>query len=249
MAEKINNNKKKEEEEEEEEMSELEEIFNKAANHLQTIVSKLDSGQLLTFYGLYKQATVGICDAPKPSWYQTQAKNKWAVWNELGDMTRDVAMKKYVNAITKIDPNWKNDDGSNASTSSWVVVSSLPNTDVHLNDDDKKLLDWVKEGNETRVKEMLMLDQSVLNFVDDDGMSPLHWAADRGHLTTIKYLIENGAHLDVQDNDGQTALHYAASCGHTETVEYLLSVGAKLLKDNDDMTPKDVADENVKAML
>lgn len=230
------------------EMSLLEKNFNKAANHLQTIVSKLDSGQLLEFYGYYKQATIGVCDVPKPSWYQTQAKHKWSVWNNLGNMSKEEAMNKYIDAITKIEPDWKI-DSNNGANNSWVVVSTLPNTDKKLNDNDKKLLDWVKEGNEVRVKEILMINPSDINDIDDDGMSPLHWASDRGHLSIIKCLIENGAYLDLQDNDGQTALHYAASCGHIKTVEYLISVGAKLLKDNDDLTPKDVADENVKAIL
>ena len=43
---------------------------------------------LLFFYGRYKQATVGPCDAPKPSFYQMKEKSKWNAWNELGNKSR-----------------------------------------------------------------------------------------------------------------------------------------------------------------
>ena len=43
---------------------------------------------LLFFYGRYKQATVGPCDAPKPSFFQMKEKSKWNAWNELGNKSR-----------------------------------------------------------------------------------------------------------------------------------------------------------------
>lgn len=227
--------------------TELEETFSRAANHLQTMVSSLDSGQLLAFYGLFKQATVGVCDTAKPSWYQTQAKYKWEAWKALGDMTKEVAMQNYVSAITKLDPNWEQD--ARVGSKSWNAVSSLLKTDVEISDAEKTLLDWVKDGNDKRVWEILSTEAKGLNVPDEDGMMPIHWAADRGSLPTIKCLIEHGADVDAQDNDGQTALHYAASCGHAEVVKYLMSIGAKLLQDNDGFSPKDIADQDLVAMF
>lgn len=232
---------------EKESLSDLEDRFNRAANYLQSLAANLDSGQLLGFYGLYKQATVGTCDTGKPSWYQAQAKQKWEAWRCLGDMSKETAMENYISALTKLDRNWEHD--SKIGGRAWVAVSSMVNTDEVLSDGDKTLLDWVKENNEDKVRESLLRDAATVNAPDEDNMVPIHWAADRGHIPTIKCLVERGADIDAQDNDGQTALHYAASCGHADVVEYLLAIGAKSLKDHDGLTPKQVADERLAAIL
>ncbi|XP_015511397.1 acyl-CoA-binding domain-containing protein 6 [Neodiprion pinetum] len=228
-------------------ISQLDKTFDRAADHLQSLASQLDSGQLLGFYGLYKQATVGPCDTPRPSWYQTQAKHKWEAWKALGDMGKEVAMGSYIRAVGKLDPTWEKD--ARLGSQAWVTVSRLPNTDVELRDIDKTLLDWVKDGDEEKVRDIIARDRKSINVSDDSGMLPIHWASDRGYMPTIKCLVENGAEVNARDNEGQTALHYAASCGHAEVVKYLLSVGAQCVKDNDGMTPKDVADEQIAALL
>ncbi|XP_066601604.1 acyl-CoA-binding domain-containing protein 6-like [Prorops nasuta] len=228
-------------------LEDLEETFNRAAKHLQTIISGLSTGQLLNFYGLYKQAVIGPCNTAKPSWYQTQAKQKWEAWKSYGEISREVAMENYIREIARIDPNWK-DDIKN-SNSSWISVSRLTNTEEELADEDKTFLDWVKEGNESRVLEALKNIPILVDHLDDDGILPIHWAADRGHLAVLRSLIENGADVNSRDSDGQTPLHYAASCGHQELVKYLLSAGAVILKDDDGMEPQDVADQQTKAIF
>ncbi|XP_051160205.1 acyl-CoA-binding domain-containing protein 6-like [Leptopilina boulardi] len=227
--------------------SDLEETFDKAARHLQSLVSQLDSGQLLGFYGLYKQATCGSCDTPKPSWYQMQAKHKWEAWQSLGEMSREVAMASYIRAVGKIDPDWE--EKSNDNSQAWVAVSRLPNTDEELRDIDKTFFDWVKDGNEVKVAEILSQNSKCILQDDENGMYPLHWAADRGHVPTIKCLVEAGADINVKDQDGQTPLHYVASCGHIEACKYLLSKGAENLQDNDGLTPKEIADEHTLPMF
>lgn len=228
-------------------ITDLEESFNRAAKYLQTLVSELDSGQLLGFYSLYKQATVGPCDIPRPNWYQVQAKHKWEAWKNLGDMTREAAMANYVHAIAKINPSWEEEE--KADSPGWTSVSKLSNTDTELRDTDKTFLDWVKEGNEAKVQEILNGEPMLVNMQDEDGLLPIHWAADRGHVKIVEYLIGSGANVNSQDRDGQTPLHYAASCGHTEAVKCLLSSGAQTIADNDGMTPKDVADDEHLAAL
>lgn len=227
--------------------SELEETFSRAANHLQSLVAELDTGQLLGFYGLYKQATSGPCDTPRPNWYQTQAKLKWDAWKNLGEMSKELAMENYIRAVGRLDPTWE--QNSRVGVRAWVAVSTLASTDAELQDSDKTLLDWVKDGDEARVFAALTDDPSGTNDADENGMMPIHWAADRGQVATIKCLVEAGADLDAQDSNGQTALHYAASCSHVEAIKYLLSLGAKSLEDNDGMTPKDVADKHLVDMF
>ena len=225
----------------------LEETFDRAARHLQTLVPELDSGQLLGFYGLYKQATCGPCDTPRPNWYQMQAKHKWESWKSLSDMSREVAMASYIRAVGKLDPTWEEDAKSNSQA--WVAVSRLPNTDAELKDIDKTFLDWVKDGSNHKVLEFLSKDLSHVSQPDEDGMLPLHWAADRGNVETIKFLVEAGADVNAKDAEGQTALHYVASCGHADALKYLLSKGAEVLEDKDGMTPKDVADKQLLSLF
>jgi acyl-CoA-binding protein len=228
-------------------VTDLEETFSRAAKYLQTLVSELDSGQLLAFYGLYKQATVGSCDIPRPNWYQVQAKHKWEAWKNLGDMSRETAMADYIHAIAKINPSWEEE--AKTDTSAWISVSKLSITDAELRDVDKTFLDWVKEGNDAKVREILSGKPTLVNTPDYDGLLPIHWAADRNHVRVMEQLIANGANVNSQDEDGQTPLHYAACCGHTEAVKYLLSIGAQYITDNDGVTPKDIADEQVVALL
>lgn len=225
----------------------LEETFNRAAKHLQSLVSELNSTELLTFYGFYKQATVGPCDIPRPSWYQTQAKQKWEAWKTLGDMSREVAMENYISALKNVNPSWEED--AKTDLQGWVAISRLTNTEEELEDTEKTFLDWVKEGNEQMVQDILSKEPKVVEMPDGDGLLPLHWAADRGHVMIMEHLVKKGANINMQDGDGQTPLHYAASCGHIDAVKYLLSIGAEFIEDNDGMTPKDIADEQVVAIL
>ncbi|XP_029035849.1 acyl-CoA-binding domain-containing protein 6 [Osmia lignaria lignaria] len=221
-----------------------EKLFDKAAQHLQSLASELNPTELLKFYALYKQATVGPCNISKPNWYQVEARQKWEAWKNLNDMSQDVAMNKYVQELSKLDPNWEEDTKSESN--SWVAVSRLINTEEEINDIDKTFLDWVKEGHEEKVQELLDKEPRLVNAMDTEGLLPIHWAADRGYVRIIEQLVKKGADVNCQDEDGQSPLHYAASCGHIDVVKYLLSVGAQPMKDNSGMTPKDIADEQLK---
>ncbi|XP_017878997.1 acyl-CoA-binding domain-containing protein 6 [Ceratina calcarata] len=224
-----------------------EKMFNKAANHLQSLASELSATELLRFYALYKQATVGPCNALKPKWYQVQAKQKWEAWNSLNEMSSEDAMNNYIEELAKLNPNWEED--AQSESGGWVAISRLINTEEEISDNDKTFLDWVKDGQEEKVQELLGNEPELVNLRDEEGLLPIHWAADRGHLRITEELVKRQANVNSQDEDGQTPLHYAASCGHTDVVKYLLSIGARSMKDNSGMTPKDVAEEHLKDIL
>ncbi|XP_071348278.1 acyl-CoA-binding domain-containing protein 5A-like isoform X2 [Trachinotus anak] len=58
---------------------------------------------MLMFYSYYKQATLGPCNIPRPSgFWDTRGKAKWDAWSSLGNMTREEAMKNYVEDIQLI---------------------------------------------------------------------------------------------------------------------------------------------------
>lgn len=225
----------------------LEETFNKATSYFETLASELNSSILLRFYCLYKQATIGPCNIPKPNWYQMQARQKWEAWNNLGDMSRDNAMNDYVQELIKINPSWEEDVKSESYR--WVAISRLINMEEEVNDTDKTFLDWIKEGHDEKVQELLDKEPRLINLMDTEDLLPIHWAADRGHIKIIEYLIKNGADVNSRDGDGQTPLHYAASCGHLDVVKYLLSIGAQSIEDNTGVKPKDIADDSILAYL
>ncbi|XP_072544533.1 acyl-CoA-binding domain-containing protein 5-B isoform X2 [Salminus brasiliensis] len=57
---------------------------------------------LAMFYSYYKQATVGPCNTTKPNGWDTIGKAKWEAWKALGEMTKEQAMKEYVQEIQLI---------------------------------------------------------------------------------------------------------------------------------------------------
>ncbi|XP_059183191.1 acyl-CoA-binding domain-containing protein 5A [Centropristis striata] len=57
---------------------------------------------MLKFYSYYKQATVGVCDIPRPGFWDAVGKAKWDAWNSLGDMSKEDAMAAYVDEMKLI---------------------------------------------------------------------------------------------------------------------------------------------------
>uniref|UniRef100_A0A665UMI7 ACB domain-containing protein n=1 Tax=Echeneis naucrates TaxID=173247 RepID=A0A665UMI7_ECHNA len=71
---------------------------------------------MLMFYSYYKQATTGPCNIPRPSgFWDTRGKAKWDAWSSLGNMTREEAMKNYVEDIQLVNlfmDNWASINGT-----------------------------------------------------------------------------------------------------------------------------------------
>tara|TARA_R110002110_G_scaffold99220_6_gene253717 strand:+ start:456 stop:707 length:252 start_codon:yes stop_codon:yes gene_type:complete len=56
----------------------------------------VDNKTKLQFYGLYKQATVGDINTPQPGFFEPVGKAKWNSWRSKKGMTKDEAMKQYI---------------------------------------------------------------------------------------------------------------------------------------------------------
>ncbi|XP_077391781.1 acyl-CoA-binding domain-containing protein 5-B-like [Festucalex cinctus] len=64
---------------------------------------QLSDDMMLMFYSYYKQATMGPCTVTRPiGFWQSHEKNKWDSWSSLGNMTKEEAMKNYVENIQLI---------------------------------------------------------------------------------------------------------------------------------------------------
>lgn len=221
-----------------EDESPLEESFNKAAEHLKSLVDKLDKQSLLFFYAHFKQATIGKCNTKKPGIFDVQGRKKWDAWSKLGDMSKDEAMTKYVEEMDKTDENWR--DSKSSKGGLGVGVSTMYRNEGDICESDKTVFDWCKEGNVEKVEMTLTSSNVHLDELDDSGLALIHWACDRGFIEMVDLLERLGANINLQDADGQTPLHYAASCDHSMLVQKLLQFGADIsLKDSDDQLPQD----------
>lgn len=233
----------------EEDLSEIEQRFGRAATYLQSVVSEFDQKTLLSFYGLYKQATVGPCNTSKPGIFNLEAKAKWNAWNDLSDMTKEVAMSRYVTEMENVRPEW-DENSKKRPKEQWVSVSTFQmEGDDSAEVAEKSHFDYVKEGDLEKLSKTPGLEQH-LNAVDADGLGLIHWAADRGNTEILQFLLNSGVDINLVDTDGQTALHYASSCGHLECVKLLIKFGAdRTIKDKDSQSCVDVAESGTVADL
>lgn len=63
---------------------------------------KLNNDVLLKLYSYYKQAIVGPCTVPKPSFFNVKEQAKWEAWKNLGDMSKEYAKKEYITLVDRL---------------------------------------------------------------------------------------------------------------------------------------------------
>lgn len=78
------------------------ERFNEAVKSLDSLPEEPPNDVKLKLYALYKQATVGKCNASKPGVFDLVGKAKWDAWNTLGDMPQEKAQEEYASLIGKL---------------------------------------------------------------------------------------------------------------------------------------------------
>ncbi|XP_023940603.2 acyl-CoA-binding domain-containing protein 6 [Bicyclus anynana] len=231
-------------------LSPLDKSFNKASGHVRKITSKLDNNQLLELYGLYKQSTEGICNTPKPGWLDGKGRRKWEAWRTLGDMSFEEAKQKYVDLVQKLDQDFSI-ASQGGPKESWAAVSSLRySPEPALVHNELTIFDAARENMGEVVAQMLSENPELKNMKDDNGLTAIHWASDRDATYALTELIKAGCNVNALDDVDQTALHYAVACDHIKSIQILVDAGADLLKDNEDCTPLDLADnDEVRAIL
>jgi acyl-CoA-binding protein len=82
---------------------ELQEQFEKAAADSKNLSEKPSNETLLQLYSLYKQGSQGDVNVDPPSNpFDFVAKAKYDAWTGLKGKTKDVAMKEYIDLVTKL---------------------------------------------------------------------------------------------------------------------------------------------------
>lgn len=54
---------------------------------------------MLRFYGYFKQGTLGPCTGSRPAFWDVVGRAKYDAWKNLGDMSKEEAMAKYVEEL------------------------------------------------------------------------------------------------------------------------------------------------------
>ncbi|XP_065090399.1 acyl-CoA-binding domain-containing protein 6 [Ochlerotatus camptorhynchus] len=241
----------------EDEVDLLEEEFTRATKVIELCHDQFEQKELLKFYGFFKQATSGKCNVPKPGIFNISGRAKWSAWNDLLEMTKESAMKGYIQHLTGLKPEWdQNVEGEEfkPQQASWISVSTFAKEEPVLGTEEQTVVDFIKEGNMEKVQKVFNSEDigTVINELDDEGLGLIHWAADRGNVEILRLVIQvPTVNIDLKDSGGQTALHYASSCGNRDCVKLLVDYGAdRTIPDEEGETCVDVAfDSDIKAIL
>ncbi|XP_061447081.1 enoyl-CoA delta isomerase 2 isoform X3 [Rhineura floridana] len=78
------------------------EDFEKAKDQLKHLKGDPGNEVKLKLYALFKQATQGPCNTPKPSMLDFVNKAKWDAWQLLGTLTQDSARQKYIELVSSL---------------------------------------------------------------------------------------------------------------------------------------------------
>jgi diazepam-binding inhibitor (GABA receptor modulating acyl-CoA-binding protein) len=76
--------------------------FEDACEKAKTLAAKMTDSDKLTLYSLFKQATVGDCTTPCPSFLDVVGKAKWDAWKERKGLPKEAAKKVYVDVVSRI---------------------------------------------------------------------------------------------------------------------------------------------------
>ncbi|XP_024124002.1 acyl-CoA-binding domain-containing protein 7 [Oryzias melastigma] len=80
----------------------LEADFNTVAEDVKKVKTRPSNEELLTLYGLYKQALVGDVDIDKPGALDAKGRAKWESWNSRKGMSKDEAMSTYISNAKEV---------------------------------------------------------------------------------------------------------------------------------------------------
>ncbi|XP_037384922.1 enoyl-CoA delta isomerase 2-like [Talpa occidentalis] len=76
--------------------------FENAMNQVKLLKKDPGNEVKLKLYALYKQATEGPCNAPKPGVFDFVNKAKWDAWNGLGSLPKETARQNYVDLVSNL---------------------------------------------------------------------------------------------------------------------------------------------------
>ncbi len=82
--------------------SDLDADFRQAAEDVKRLSARPDNDTLLKLYALYKQATDGDVNGPKPGFFDFVNTAKYEAWSRLRGMRTCDAQQKYVELVRQL---------------------------------------------------------------------------------------------------------------------------------------------------
>ncbi|KAL2711469.1 acyl-CoA-binding protein [Vespula squamosa] len=81
--------------------------FEAAETAVRTLTKRPTDEELLELYALYKQATIGDCDTPKPGMFDLKGKAKWEAWRSKKGNSKEVAKQAYIKYVGELMEKYK----------------------------------------------------------------------------------------------------------------------------------------------
>jgi diazepam-binding inhibitor (GABA receptor modulating acyl-CoA-binding protein) len=81
---------------------ELQDQFTAASEKVKGLTSRPSNEDLLSLYGLFKQATEGDVHGDKPGMFDFKAAAKYNYWEQLKGVSKEDAMGKYVALVDQL---------------------------------------------------------------------------------------------------------------------------------------------------
>ncbi|KAG6971255.1 hypothetical protein JG687_00002153 [Phytophthora cactorum] len=82
-------------------------VFERAAAELMAANVAVSDAHKLQLYGLFKQATMGDCNAAAPSAFRPVERAKWSSWHKLNGTSQQDAKRRYVQLVKTLLPSFR----------------------------------------------------------------------------------------------------------------------------------------------
>lgn len=216
--------------------NELRETFIEAIEHMSKTKTALSEETQRRLFGLFHRAQASPTD-------KMEEEQKAAVAAE-SHLTREEAMKAYVDLVEAKDPTFLFDEEAEGpSCSKEKPLSEMPKALLEqLEAGGIKMISQAEaEAAELNVFEAARAGSGLARHLpagalatDEMELTALHHAVDAEQLSAAKALLQAKADPNAVDADGSTPLHYAITIGSVELVQLLVESGAdRAIKDED----------------
>jgi acyl-CoA-binding protein len=83
-------------------MTDLNLLFEKAAQEVQTLSKRPDNEVMLRLYALFKQATKGDASGKRPGMLDMVGRAKFDAWSALKGLDRAAAQQQYIDLVNQL---------------------------------------------------------------------------------------------------------------------------------------------------